>query len=323
MQMPMNKHSAASGLRKALTIGLFAAFGTISAQTVSIPVMDPLVASLGPGFSCGAVTVNGTSLHYVRGGAGPAIVFLHGFPEDWYEFHKVMPLLAKNFTVVAVDLRGVGDSAPATSGFDASNLAEDVHQLVLQLPLDHIYLVGHDIGGMVAYAYARRFPESARGVMILDVAFPGLDPWPDLLCNRFFWHIRFHQTDLPEKLVAGRQALYFRYFLDAEHFTDADVAHYAHSYRDPDHLSAAFNTYRAFPANEKFFAAQSNPLDLPIVIGSGEHDAFAPYLSRIADAMREHGCANLKTEIVKGSVHYVFDEQPEEVAQLIQKYALI
>ncbi len=322
----MNKHSAlsaASGLRKALMIGLFAAFGGVSAQTISIPVMDPLVASMGPGFSSGAVTVNGTSLHYVRGGSGPAIVFLHGFPEDWYEFHKVMPLLAKKFTVVAVDLRGVGDSAPATSGYDAANLAEDVHQLVLQLPLDHIYLVGHDIGGMVAYAYARHFPETARGVMILDVAFPGLEPWEDILGDRYFWHIRFHQTDLPEELVAGRQALYFRYFLDPEQFTDADVAHYAHSYRDPDHLSSAFNTYRAFPANEKFFAAQTNNLRLPLVLGSGEHDAFAPYLPRIAAAMRAHGCANLQTEIVKGSAHYVFDEQPDQVAQLIQKYALI
>src|SRR5215472_13208284 len=96
---------------------------------------------------------------------------------------------------------------------------------------------------------------------------------------------------------------------------------YAHSYRDPDHLRAAFETYRAFPANEKFFAAQREQIDLPIVIGSGEHDAFAEFLPRIAAAMRVQGCTNLTTETVKGAAHYVAEEKPEAVAELIERYA--
>jgi hypothetical protein len=124
---------------------------------------------------------------------------------------------------------------------------------------------------------------------------------------------------LPEKLVSGRQAEYFRYFLSR--FSGADVAHYAHSYRDPDHLRAAFETYRAFPANEKFFTAQAGNTDLPIVIGSGEHHAFAEFLPRIADAMRAHGCTNLKVETVQGAVQYVAEEKPEAVAYLIERYA--
>jgi pimeloyl-ACP methyl ester carboxylesterase len=198
----------------------------------------------------------------VGGGSGPALILLHGFPEDWYEFRLVMPRLAKTFTVVAVDLRGVGESAQSETGYDAANLAEDIHQLVQTLDLEHVYVLGHDIGGMVAYPIARRYPRIARGVMILDSALPGLDPWHDILGHPAFWHVRFHQTALPEKLVSGRQVEYFRYFLSQ--FSDDDLSHYAHSYRDPDHLRAAFETYRAFPAND--FAARGEQIDLPIVI---------------------------------------------------------
>ena len=278
-----------------------------------------LEKQLGSGFESKFANVNGTRLHYVRGGHGPALILLHGFPEDWYEFRLVMPRLAKMFTVVAVDLRGVGESAPAESGYEAANLAEDVHQLISALDLEHVYVFGHDIGGMVAYALARRYPQDARAVMIFDVAFPGLDPWQDIVGHPAFWHVRFHQTVLPEKLVTGRQAEYFRYFLGQ--FSDADVAHYAHAYSDPDHLHAAFDTYRAFPADEKFFAAQSSRTDLPIVIGSGEHDAFAQFLPRIAASMRAHGCMNLTTEMMKGAAHYVAEEKPESVAELIEHYA--
>jgi pimeloyl-ACP methyl ester carboxylesterase len=184
------------------------------------PNAATLSEQLGSGFESKFAEVNGTRLHYVRGGSGPAIILLHGFPEDWYEFRLVMPRLAKTFTVLAVDLRGVGESAPSATGYEAANLAEDVHQLVVSLGLEHVYVFGHDIGGMVAYAFARRYPLSARGVMILDVAFPGLDPWQDILGHPAFWHVRFHQTGLPEKLVSGRQAEYFRYFL--RQFSEAE-----------------------------------------------------------------------------------------------------
>jgi pimeloyl-ACP methyl ester carboxylesterase len=300
-------------------VGILGFASLAYAQTAQTSAAD-LAKQLGSGFESKFAQVNGTQLHYVRGGSGPAVILLHGFPEDWYEFRHVMPRLAKRFTVVAVDLRGVGESAPSATGYEAANLAEDVHQLIVSLGLEHVYVFGHDIGGMVAYAFARCYPQSARGVMILDVAFPGLDPWQDILGHPAFWHVRFHQTGLPEKLVSGRQAEYFRYFLSQ--FSDTDVGHYAHSYRGPDHLRAAFETYRAFPANEKFFAAERGHTHLPIVIGSGEHDAFAEFLPRIAAAMRAHGCADLKTETVRGAAHYVAEETPESVAELIERYAV-
>jgi len=266
--------------------------------------------------------VNGTALHYVRGGTGPAVILLHGFPEDWYEYHRVMPLLAKQFTVVAVDLRGIGGSAATPGGYDAANMAEDVHQLVGNLHLEHIYIVGHDVGGMVAYALVRRYPETSRGVMLLDAPVPGLGPWDAVTANPIIWHIHFQQTpDLPEQLIAGREAIYLRHFLHRDTFSDADVARYARAYAAPEHLRAALEIYRAFPPNETLNAAQQTEVSLPLVLAHGEHSPFEKLMPGFAEALRDHGCANVKIEVIKNSVHYVADEQPEAVAQLIVRYA--
>jgi pimeloyl-ACP methyl ester carboxylesterase len=214
--------------------------------------------------------VHGTTLHYVRGGTGPAVILLHGFPQDWYEFHPIMPRLAKQFTVIAVDLRGVGGSAVTPDGYEAANLVEDVHQLAQQLRLERPYIAGHDIGGMAAYALARLYPTHVRGVMILDVPLPGIEPWEEAKANPVLWHVGFHQTPgLPEKLIAGRQFVYFRegifnrFTANSRAITDADVTHYAKSYSAPQQLRAGMEFYRAFPANEQFNKEQPGSFSFP------------------------------------------------------------
>ncbi len=116
--------------------------GSVAAQSQQQRCVDPAVAQLGNGFVSGMATVNGTSLYFVRRGSGPVVTLLHGFPQDWYEWRKTMPLLVKAFTVVAVDLRGVGKSSEAKDGYDAANLAEDIHHVAQQLKLEHAYVVG-------------------------------------------------------------------------------------------------------------------------------------------------------------------------------------
>ncbi len=293
----------------------------VSAQQHPSAEQRLVTAQVGPAFKSDFVTVNGTSLHFVRGGTGPAVLLIHGFPEDWYEFRKIMPALAEKFTVVAVDIRGIGGSAPTESGYDAANLAEDIHQLLGRLNLEHTYIVGHDIGGMVAYALARRYPAQLRGAMILDVAFPGLEPWSEIEGRPPFWHIRFHQTNLPEKLLAGRQADYFRYFLGPPHFSEEDVAHYARSYQDTARLRSILEIYRAFPENARFNASHREMFDLPLIFGAGTGDAFAEFVPRIAEAMRGHGCSNVRTVMIEGSAHYIAEEQPVALLALISKYA--
>jgi pimeloyl-ACP methyl ester carboxylesterase len=135
--------------------------------------MNGTVGILGDAFVSRTANVNGTTLHYARGGRGPAVILLHGFPQDWSVFRRIMPRLARAFTVVAVDLRGIGGSTPAPNVYDAATLAEDIHQLARHLALEKPYIAGHDNGGTVAYALARLHPEAPRGVMILDVPIPG------------------------------------------------------------------------------------------------------------------------------------------------------
>jgi pimeloyl-ACP methyl ester carboxylesterase/ketosteroid isomerase-like protein len=309
-----------SNLFTALAIVLFAGFYGEWGQ--SRQQADPLVESLGKGFISGDAKVNGTTLHYVRGGTGPAVILLHGFPQDWYEFHQVMPRLAKKFTVVAVDLRGMGGSTATAGGYDAANMAEDIHHVAEQFGLEHVYVVGHDLGGMVAYAFVRRYPETLRGAMILDVPLAGIGPWEEIQTLPQVWHIRFHQTpDLPEKLIAGRQAIYFRYFFSGPQFSDADVAHYAESYATPDKLRSIFEFYRAFPEDAKFNEAQRGATNVPLLLAAGEKSPFNRFIPGIAQALREHGCTNVKTDVIKDSSHYVADEQPGTVAELVEQYA--
>jgi pimeloyl-ACP methyl ester carboxylesterase len=309
-------------ISRALAVFALAACAAVQCQTPPHQLVDPALVALGGGFVSNTAQVNGTTLHYVRGGTGPAVILLHGFPEDWYEYHRVMPRLARQFTVIAVDLRGVGGSAATAGGYDAANMAEDVHQLAERLHLEHVYVVGHDIGGMVAYAFARRYPETSRGVMMLDVPLPGLGPWDAVKADPIVWHINFHRTpDLPEQLIAGRETIYLRYFLDKGTFSDADVAHYAKSYSAPEHLRAVLEIYRAFPANEKFNAAQQSAIGVPLVLAPGENSPFEKLMPSFAEALRAHGCGNVKVEVIKNSVHYVVDEQPDAVAELIKRYA--
>ncbi len=303
------------------------AAASASAQPALKPQSDPAMAELGNGFASGTANVNETTLHYVRGGTGPVVILLHGFPEDWYEFHKIMPRLAMKFTVIAVDLRGIGGSTAASGGYDAANMAEDIYQLAQQLKLERIYIVGHDIGGMVAYAFARLHPEATRGVMVLDVPLPGIEPWKEVIGDPMSWHIGFHQMpSLPEKMIAGRQFIYFRegFFnrgtLNHKAITDADATHFADAYTAPQQLRAGLDIYRAFPANEKFNASSQSAIAVQIVL-VGADSSFGKLNPKIAESLRAHGCANVTTEIIENSGHYLVDEQPQAVAKLIEDHA--
>lgn len=307
-----------------LAVLLLVTWGGALGQSSSKQATDPAVAKLGPEFASAGAQVNGITLHYVRGGTGPAVILLHAFPEDWYEYHKVMPRLATKFTVVAVDLPGIGGSTAKPGGYAAADIAYDIHQLQKQLHLEHAYVVGHDIGGMVAYALVRRYPEAVRGAMILDVPLPGLAPWKEVTAKPFSWHIHFQQVPgLAEELVAGRQAVYFRYFLNPRYVSDAEVARYAESYAAPEHLHAAFEIYRAFPANEKFNAEQQSRIDVPLVLAAGSESVFLKDLPTMAEALRAHGCTNVKTRVIEGSSHYVADERPGIVEEFIEEYASV
>ena len=277
---------------------------------------------LGKEFASESATVNGITLHYVRGGKGPVVILIHGFPQDWFEYRAIMPRLAKQFTVIAVDLRGIGGSTATAGGYDAANMAEDIHQLISGIKLEHVFIVGHDIGGHVAYAFVRRYPQITRGAMILDTPIPGIEGWSEIQGHPSVWHIQFMQVPgLPEKLVTGRQAEYFGYFFQFGKFTPSEMAHYVKAYSTDAQLHAVFEMYRAFPANEKFNQAQRGPNDVPLFVGAGNASPFARLVPKIAEGLRANGCTHVETGLIPGCVHYVVEDQPETVADLIERYA--
>lgn len=291
--------------------------------------IQDLLAGLGDGAESATASVNGTTIHYVRMGAGPALVLIHGFPQDWFEWRRVMPRLAERFTVIAVDLRGAGGSAAPVDGYDAPGLAEDVAQLVDALGVGPVHVVGHDIGGMVAYAFARLHPDLTSSVMLIEMLLPGieLEKAPEIRVP--LWHGGFHMVpDLPEALVQDRQAIYFRYFFDIGTtdpgvITEAEVQHYAAAYGDPAHLRAAFEMYRAFPANAAFNAEQTGPIDVPLLLVGGEH-VFGPTMPVLAEHLRaHHGWADVQSVVVEGGRHYLPDEHAGVIAELIERHTAV
>jgi pimeloyl-ACP methyl ester carboxylesterase len=289
---------------------------------------DIAVGDLGAGFTAETASVNGTVVHYVRGGQGPALVLIHGFPQDWYEWRRVMPRLSALFTVLALDLPGVGRSVPNADGYVAVDLARAVRQLVDELGLGPIHLTGHDIGGGVVYAFAREFPELTSSVTILEFPIPGIELQPGLEPDAPVWHVPFHMTpDLPEALVSGRQKLYFRYFFDqftTEHtaISDADVEHYAAAYREPDQLRSGFEFFRALPAAASYNGRHPEPVGVPLLLIGGEH-LFGPAMPPMAESLRsDYGWSIVEACIIKDAKHYLAEERPDEVAELIERHAL-
>lgn len=274
-----------------------------------------LTTAVPTGFSSATRYANGTTIHYVSGGLGPLLVLLHGWPQDWSEFRQILPRLAEKFTVIAVDLRGIGGSEATEFGYEATNLATDVHDLVGTLKGGKAYLVGHDLGGIVAYAYARLFSKDVQRLMMLEAPAPGLPPWEALLGSPKTWHVHFYQTPrIPELLIAGREASYFEEFLRAgvnnpKSITDADVARYAHAYSSPSQLRAGLEIYRAFPANEAFNAAQHENIGVPLLLVGG--GGFGPALPAFAESLRGAGWSHVNVKILNDQKHYILDEQRE------------
>jgi pimeloyl-ACP methyl ester carboxylesterase len=310
------------GRLSSIALSVLAACGIIPSQALAQGRSSSLATGLGKEFTSEIATVNGTTLHYVRGGNGPAVILIHGFPQDWFEYSAIMPRLAKRFTIIAVDLRGVGGSTATPGGYDAANMAQDVHQLLMSLKLQSVYIVGHDLGGMVAYAIVRRYPQAARGAMILDAPIPGIRGWAESMSGASAWHVGFMQVPgLAEKLVAGRQADYLGYFFNFSKFTPAERAHYMKAYSTPAQLHAVFEMYRAFPANVQFNAAQHGPNDVPLFLAAGDKSPFIKQVPLMAKDLRANGFTNVETGVIVGAVHYDVQDQPDAVADLIERHA--
>ncbi|USX25344.1 alpha/beta hydrolase [Oxalobacteraceae bacterium OTU3CINTB1] len=271
--------------------------------------------------------------HYLRTGSGDTtIILLHGWPQSSHEWRHVMPLLADHFTVIAPDLPGIGGSSqpPSDAGagqsFEKAALARNLHGFIKTLSARRVVLIGHDVGGMVAYAYARLYSKDLAGVGILDVPLPGIAPWNAVKSIPQAWHFNFNaQKPLAERLVAGRQTLYFRQFIDnnalnASAISDRDVAVYAAAYDAPESLSAGFGFYRSFVEDEKFNAAQSERLDLPFLLAAADGSLGGGIVPMEA-GLRALGVRNISVTLIPNSGHWIAEENPVATAEAIAKFA--
>jgi pimeloyl-ACP methyl ester carboxylesterase len=276
-------------------------------------------------FSHNVASINGIQLHYVIGGQGDPVVLLHGWPETWYAWHKVMPALAKNYTVIAPDLRGLGDSSKPLTGYDGKTLAEDIHQLVTQLGFKTLFLVGHDIGTQVAYSYAAAHPTEVKKLVVMELTIPGFAP-----AGRMpLWWVIFHQTPgVPEALVEGREQEYLSWFFQNLPFnpaaiTQTDINEYVRHYSAPGGMSAGFEHYRAFPhdaiQNQNY---SKTKLTMPVLaLGGGYIPTFGGNITMPTIIYGMEQLAQNVTEItVPNSGHFIPDEQPKFLVEQLTKF---
>jgi pimeloyl-ACP methyl ester carboxylesterase len=279
-------------------------------------------------FSHNTASVNGIQLHYVIGGQGDPVVLIHGWPETWYAWHKVMPALAKNYTVIAPDLRGLGDSSKPLTGYDGKTLAEDIHQLVTQLGFKTIFLVGHDIGSFVVYPYAAAHPTEVRRLVVMEIPPPGFFPPPQVNGGPPLWWILFHQTpDVPEALVEGKEKEYLSWFYQNLAYNPAAITQeaineYVSHYSAPGGMRAGFEHYRAMPQdaiqNENY--SKTN-LTMPVLaLGAG----YIPTFGGNANTAAEYGMKILAQNVTgitaPNSGHFIQEEQPVFVVKLLNNF---
>ncbi|MEV0970981.1 alpha/beta fold hydrolase [Microtetraspora glauca] len=273
------------------------------------------------------VAVGEYSLHVVEAGdpRGRPYLFLHGWPQSWRAWKAVMAVAAPHARALAVDLPGVGESTGPATGGSKHRLAAIVHDLISALDLDDLTLVGHDAGGMIAYACLRRYADIAR-VVIMNTVIPGVAPWAEVLRNPYIWHFGLHAIpDLPETLVRDRQAEYFDYFYSALSVDPAKItpearATYVGAYGTDSALTAGFDFYRAFAEDAQDNAASSGvPVDTPVLYlrGEGEGGDLAAYASGFRDA----GVKDLTTALIPGVGHFAQEESPTAVWRLISDFS--
>jgi pimeloyl-ACP methyl ester carboxylesterase len=269
---------------------------------------------------------NDTRLHYVTAGSGFPIVLLHGWPQSWYCWHKLIPTLEKKYSIIAPDLRGLGDSSRPASGYEKSNIAEDIRLLVQEhLGIDQYYLIAHDWGGPVAFVLASKNAKRVKKLVMLDTAVPG-DGSGTFSQNGRRWHHAFHQTKgLPEALVTGREEIYLGWFYDNYGYqknaiTQEDRLEYLRTYKKPDTLRSGFAYYRALDEDVRYneeLLRLNGKLIMP-VLALGGGSAFGRGIETFESLQRVS--ENVSGGVIQDCGHWIQEEKPQEVLEYVMPF---
>jgi pimeloyl-ACP methyl ester carboxylesterase len=265
--------------------------------------------------------VGGVKLHYLKAGHGPAVILLHGYTQTSRMWRPIMPLLAEKFTVIAPDLPGIGDSGIPANGLDMKSAATRIHGLVKSLGVEKARVVGHDIGLMVAYAYAAQFPAETEKLVVMDAFLPGVPGWEDVYNNPGIWHFRFNGPTA-EALVRGRERIYFEHFwnnfaADKSHsLPEADRVAYAEAYARPGRMHAGWEYFVSFQQAAKDFAELSKTkLTMPVLAIGGEKANGA-----VLGEQMKLVATNATMVVLKDCGHWVMEEKPKEATDALVKF---
>jgi pimeloyl-ACP methyl ester carboxylesterase len=258
--------------------------------------------------------LDGVDIHYWISGKGDPVILLHGYAQTSHMWRPVIPELAKTHTVIAPDLRGFGESSKPAGGYDKKTMAQDVHALARSLGFARASVAGHDIGLMVAYAYAAQYPGEVDRVVLMDAFLPGVGDWKQVWLLRDLWHFHFYGK-VPLALVAGRERVYLEHFWQdfaadpAHSVSEADRQFYALTYARPGAMRASFEVFRAFEQDAGDFAGfRKTKLKMPMLVLTGEK-ASGDFLITQARLVAE----NVEGVVIKGSGHWLIDEAPDQV----------
>jgi pimeloyl-ACP methyl ester carboxylesterase len=270
-----------------------------------------------------SINANGIELHYLEAGHGSdtPVVLLHGYAESSHMWLPLIQQLDDRRIVIAPDLPGAGASAMPETGYDKKTMAQDIHAMVHSLGYRKVKIVGHDIGLMVAYAYAAQYPDEVESITLMDAFLPGVGDWQKVWLLRDKWHYNFY-GETPLKLVEGRERIYFEHFwndfaADPKHsMPEADRELYAATYAQPGRMRAGFEYFRAFPQDARDFAEfAKTPLTMPMLVLTGERASgtFLINQARLIDT-------NVQGIVIQGSGHWLMEEAPEQTIPAIVQF---
>jgi len=293
---------------------------TSERKSMTTPMAMSTAEVLPAGFQRQTADVNGAGLSYLIGGTGPPVLLLHGWPQTsraW--LHLLEPLAAQGYTVVAPDLRGLGQSQRVASGYDKDNQAEDMRQLLASLDLGpKVRIIGHDLGGMVAFSYARQTPTDVQRLCLIELAVPGfgLESAMDS-AKGGRWHFGFFMApEVAELLIEGREDRFFEWWFrklsaDGGAATASELDAVTTAYTGLESLSAGFGHYRTLLADgqaNREWGDAGGHLDIPVLAIGGEHAVG----TRLANSIRTAAPA-VQTQVIAGSGHFIPEEKPKEL----------
>jgi pimeloyl-ACP methyl ester carboxylesterase len=278
-------------------------------------------ASRGAAIKSRFAKVNGVRLHYLAAGEGEPVILLHGYAQNSHMWRPLIAELAKTHAVIAPDLRGFGQSAKPESGYDKKSMARDIHALAASLGLKRVGICGHDIGLMVAYAYAAQYPAKVERIALMDAFLPGIGNTEGIFLLRDKWHFNFY-GETPLKLVKGRERIYFEHFWNdfaanpKKSVSEADRRFYTKAYAQPGGMRAGFEVFRAFDQDAKDFTALAKrKLKMPMLVLTGEmaSDQFLIDQGRLV-------ANSVEGVIVKGAGHWLMDEARAKVVPRLVEF---